>query len=177
MSAASTLVFILDELWLLGSLFLLAFYRSPLNEDVFATRIKKAPNSDKDIAELQEQIHKLLLQVKWEIFKKAHDSRDCVFVSLVSVKSDHKNTLRREEPLPPHLRNVCSSLCFYGLSSVLFGSLFWVTCTGHFWLHPLQHSRLGHSVREDPCFLHEKLFSCFRHQQCARLLSLKVSVF
>nr|XP_048271665.1 period circadian protein homolog 3 isoform X4 [Myodes glareolus] len=35
---------------------------SPLNEDVFATRIKKAPNNDKDIAELQEQIHKLLLQ-------------------------------------------------------------------------------------------------------------------
>ncbi|XP_038190060.1 period circadian protein homolog 3 isoform X3 [Arvicola amphibius] len=35
---------------------------SPLNENVFATRIKKAPNNDKDIAELQEQIHRLLLQ-------------------------------------------------------------------------------------------------------------------
>ncbi|XP_031235425.1 period circadian protein homolog 3 isoform X2 [Mastomys coucha] len=35
---------------------------SPLNEDVFATRIKKAANNDKDITELQEQIHKLLLQ-------------------------------------------------------------------------------------------------------------------
>lgn len=35
---------------------------SPLNEDVFATRIKKAASNDKDIAELQEQIHKLLLQ-------------------------------------------------------------------------------------------------------------------
>ncbi|XP_036917942.1 period circadian protein homolog 3 isoform X2 [Sturnira hondurensis] len=35
---------------------------SPLNEDVFATRIKKANNNDKDITELQEQIHKLLLQ-------------------------------------------------------------------------------------------------------------------
>ncbi|XP_048206124.1 period circadian protein homolog 3 [Perognathus longimembris pacificus] len=35
---------------------------SPLNEDVFATRIKQTNNSDKDITELQEQIHKLLLQ-------------------------------------------------------------------------------------------------------------------
>ncbi|XP_027254126.1 period circadian protein homolog 3 isoform X19 [Cricetulus griseus] len=35
---------------------------SPLNEDVFATRIKKATNNDKDITELQEQIHRLLLQ-------------------------------------------------------------------------------------------------------------------
>ncbi|KAH0502157.1 Period circadian protein-like protein 3 [Microtus ochrogaster] len=35
---------------------------SPLNEDVFATKIKKAPNNDKDIADLQEQIHRLLLQ-------------------------------------------------------------------------------------------------------------------
>ncbi|XP_021571396.1 period circadian protein homolog 3 [Carlito syrichta] len=35
---------------------------SPLNEDVFATRIKKTNDNDKDITELQEQIHKLLLQ-------------------------------------------------------------------------------------------------------------------
>ncbi|XP_032970257.1 period circadian protein homolog 3 isoform X1 [Rhinolophus ferrumequinum] len=35
---------------------------SPLNEDVFANRIKKTNNNDKDIIELQEQIHKLLLQ-------------------------------------------------------------------------------------------------------------------
>ncbi|XP_053776119.1 period circadian protein homolog 3 isoform X4 [Desmodus rotundus] len=35
---------------------------SPLNEDVFATRIKKTDDNDKDITELQEQIHKLLLQ-------------------------------------------------------------------------------------------------------------------
>ncbi|XP_047647457.1 period circadian protein homolog 3 isoform X2 [Phacochoerus africanus] len=35
---------------------------TPLNEDVFATRIKKMNSSDKDITELQEQIHKLLLQ-------------------------------------------------------------------------------------------------------------------
>ncbi|CAO2590107.1 Period circadian protein homolog 3 [Lemmus lemmus] len=35
---------------------------SPLNEDVFATRIKKAPNNDKDIEELQEQIQRLLLR-------------------------------------------------------------------------------------------------------------------
>ncbi|XP_019515941.1 PREDICTED: period circadian protein homolog 3 isoform X2 [Hipposideros armiger] len=35
---------------------------SPLNEDVFANRIKKMNNNDKDITELQEQIHKLLLQ-------------------------------------------------------------------------------------------------------------------
>ncbi|XP_045402193.1 period circadian protein homolog 3 isoform X1 [Lemur catta] len=35
---------------------------SPLNEDVFATRIKKMNSNDKDITELQQQIHKLLLQ-------------------------------------------------------------------------------------------------------------------
>ncbi|XP_013359717.1 PREDICTED: period circadian protein homolog 3 isoform X2 [Chinchilla lanigera] len=35
---------------------------SPLNEDVFATRVKKINSNDKDITELQEQIHKLLLQ-------------------------------------------------------------------------------------------------------------------
>ncbi|XP_049733762.1 period circadian protein homolog 3 isoform X1 [Elephas maximus indicus] len=35
---------------------------SPLNEDVFATRVKKVNSNDKDITELQEQIHKLLLQ-------------------------------------------------------------------------------------------------------------------
>ncbi|XP_021512009.1 period circadian protein homolog 3 isoform X2 [Meriones unguiculatus] len=35
---------------------------SPLNEDVFATRIKKATDNDKGIMELQEQIHRLLLQ-------------------------------------------------------------------------------------------------------------------
>nr|XP_020137504.1 period circadian protein homolog 3 isoform X4 [Microcebus murinus] len=35
---------------------------SPLNEDVFATRIKKMNSNDKNITELQQQIHKLLLQ-------------------------------------------------------------------------------------------------------------------
>ncbi|XP_055471010.1 period circadian protein homolog 3 isoform X2 [Psammomys obesus] len=35
---------------------------SPLNEDVFATRIKKATDNDKGVMELQEQIHRLLLQ-------------------------------------------------------------------------------------------------------------------
>ncbi|CAK7318210.1 Period circadian protein homolog 3 [Vulpes lagopus] len=35
---------------------------SPLNADVFATRIKKMNSNDKDVTELQEQIHKLLLQ-------------------------------------------------------------------------------------------------------------------
>ncbi|XP_036718815.1 period circadian protein homolog 3 isoform X2 [Balaenoptera musculus] len=35
---------------------------SPLNGDVFATRIKKMNSNDKDITELQEQIHRLLLQ-------------------------------------------------------------------------------------------------------------------
>nr|XP_037841014.1 period circadian protein homolog 3 isoform X10 [Chlorocebus sabaeus] len=36
---------------------------SPLNEDVFATKIKKTNNNDKDVTELQEQIYKLLLQM------------------------------------------------------------------------------------------------------------------
>lgn len=48
------------------------FCRSPLNEDVFANRIKKINSDDKDITELQEQIHKLLLQVKQKILKNEH---------------------------------------------------------------------------------------------------------
>uniref|UniRef100_A0A8C3YCQ2 PAS domain-containing protein n=1 Tax=Catagonus wagneri TaxID=51154 RepID=A0A8C3YCQ2_9CETA len=36
--------------------------KSPLNEDVFAARIKNMSSNDKDVTELQEQIHKLLLQ-------------------------------------------------------------------------------------------------------------------
>ncbi|XP_011793643.1 PREDICTED: period circadian protein homolog 3 isoform X1 [Colobus angolensis palliatus] len=35
---------------------------SPLNEDVFAAKIKKMNSNDKDVAELQEQIYRLLLQ-------------------------------------------------------------------------------------------------------------------
>lgn len=54
---------------LFDSVFHLVSCRSPLNEDVFANRIKKTNSIDKDITELQEQIHKLLLQVKREIFK------------------------------------------------------------------------------------------------------------
>lgn len=64
---------------LLDSIFHLAFCRSPLNEDVFATRIKKMNSNDKDITELQEQIHKLLLQVKWEILKSKHKVPIMVF--------------------------------------------------------------------------------------------------
>ena len=56
------------NLKLLDSFFLLAFCRSPLNKDVFATRVEKMSSDDKAITELQEQIQKLLLQVKWEIF-------------------------------------------------------------------------------------------------------------
>ncbi|XP_025768383.1 period circadian protein homolog 3 [Puma concolor] len=44
---------------------------SPLNEDVFATQIKKTNHNDKDVTELQEQIHKLLLQ---PVHKSASDS-------------------------------------------------------------------------------------------------------
>ncbi|GAB5574507.1 period circadian protein homolog 1 isoform X4 [Prionailurus iriomotensis] len=45
--------------------------RSPLNEDVFVTQIKKTNHNDKDVTELQEQIHKLLLQ---PVHKSASDS-------------------------------------------------------------------------------------------------------
>lgn len=58
------------NLKLSDSIFHLAFCRSPLNENVFATGIKKMNGNDKDITELQEQIHRLLLQVKWEILKR-----------------------------------------------------------------------------------------------------------
>lgn len=67
------------NLKLLDSVFPLAFCRSPLNKDVFATRVKKVSNDDKDTTELQEQIQKLLLQVKWEIKKnKTQNSHSCV---------------------------------------------------------------------------------------------------
>ncbi|XP_045659524.1 period circadian protein homolog 3 isoform X3 [Ursus americanus] len=45
-----------------GCVFLEIDERSPLNEDVFATRKRKTNSKDKDITELQEQIHRLLLQ-------------------------------------------------------------------------------------------------------------------
>ncbi|XP_069401895.1 period circadian protein homolog 3 isoform X4 [Ovis canadensis] len=45
-----------------GCVFLEIDERSPLNKDVFATRVKKVSNDDKDTTELQEQIQKLLLQ-------------------------------------------------------------------------------------------------------------------
>lgn len=64
---------------LFDSVFHLVFCRSPLNEDVFANRIKKTNSIDKDITELQEQIHKLLLQVKREIFKNINSQSHVSF--------------------------------------------------------------------------------------------------
>ncbi|XP_042551607.1 period circadian protein homolog 3 isoform X2 [Dipodomys spectabilis] len=56
---------------------------SPLNEDVFATRIKQTNSSDKDITELQEQIHKLLL-------KPVHASASSGYGSLGSSGSQEQ---------------------------------------------------------------------------------------
>lgn len=41
--------------------------------------MKKVSNDDKDTTELQEQIQKLLLQVKWEIKKTKHKILIVVF--------------------------------------------------------------------------------------------------
>ncbi|XP_005690798.2 PREDICTED: period circadian protein homolog 3 [Capra hircus] len=53
---------------------------SPPNKDVFATRVKKVSNDDKDTTELQEQIQKLLLQ-------PVHGSKSGGYGSLGSSRS------------------------------------------------------------------------------------------
>ncbi|XP_072587298.1 period circadian protein homolog 3 isoform X10 [Vulpes vulpes] len=88
---------------------------SPLNADVFATRIKKMNSNDKDVTELQEQIHKLLLQ-------PVHASASSGFGSLGSSDSQepraslassresggpHGEAARRA---PTALQQVCASV-------------------------------------------------------------------
>ncbi|VCX37014.1 unnamed protein product [Gulo gulo] len=80
---------------------------SPLNEDVFATRKRKANSHDKDITELQEQIHKLLLQPVHGGASSGFgslggsDSRGpCVCLAASSESSGPRTEAARREPLP-----------------------------------------------------------------------------
>ncbi|XP_047580708.1 period circadian protein homolog 3 isoform X10 [Lutra lutra] len=80
---------------------------NPLNEDVFATRKRKMNSHDKDITELQEQIHKLLLQPVHEGASSGFgslggsDSRGpCVRLAASSESSRPRAEAARREPLP-----------------------------------------------------------------------------
>ena len=87
-------------------LFHLAFYRSPLNEDVFATRIKRT-NSQTSLAG------------KVRGFLKRRHPQNCALCwRSPSEVALQEHTVRREGSLPSHLRQFCFSLCFCGLSSV-----------------------------------------------------------
>ncbi|XP_007453368.1 PREDICTED: period circadian protein homolog 3 [Lipotes vexillifer] len=88
---------------------------SPLNVDVFATGIKKMNSNDKDITELQEQIHRLLLQ-------PVHGSASSGYGSLgssgsqehhLSIASSSESSERCAEEVqkaPLTLHQVCASV-------------------------------------------------------------------
>ncbi|KAM8954997.1 period circadian protein homolog 3 [Lycaon pictus] len=76
---------------------------SPLNEDVFATRIKKMNSNDKDVTELQEQIHKLLLQ-------PVPASASSGFGSLGSSDSQEPREAAPARRAPTALQRVCASV-------------------------------------------------------------------
>ncbi|XP_061041019.1 period circadian protein homolog 3 isoform X3 [Eubalaena glacialis] len=88
---------------------------SPLNGDVFATRMKKMNSNDKDITELQEQIHRLLLQ-------PVHGSASSGYGSLgssgsqehhLSIASSSESSGRCVEEVqkaPLTLQQVCASV-------------------------------------------------------------------
>ncbi|KAM4871787.1 period circadian protein homolog 3 [Thomomys bottae] len=88
---------------------------SPLNEDVFATRIKWTNNSDKDITELQEQIHKLLLQPVHASASSGYGSlgssgsqEQLVSITSSSESSGHGAEDAPKEPMT--LEQVCASV-------------------------------------------------------------------
>ncbi|XP_058993363.1 LOW QUALITY PROTEIN: period circadian protein homolog 3 [Mustela lutreola] len=87
---------------------------SPLSEDVFATRKRKTNSHDKDITELQEQIHKLLLQLVHRGASSGFGSlggsgshAPCVRLAASRESSGPRAEAARREPLPP--QQVCAS--------------------------------------------------------------------
>nr|XP_042113249.1 period circadian protein homolog 3 isoform X8 [Ovis aries] len=98
-----------------GCIFLEIDERSPLNKDVFATRVKKVSNDDKDTTELQEQIQKLLLQ-------PVHGSKSSGYgslgssgsqepqVSLASSSESSGHSVDEVPEAPLTLQQICASM-------------------------------------------------------------------
>ncbi|KAM6216893.1 period circadian protein homolog 3 [Rhynchocyon petersi] len=88
---------------------------SPLNEDVFAPRIKKINSNDKDITELQEQIHKLLLQPVHMSASSGYGSLGSSGsqehqVSITSSSESSGHCMEESQKEPMTLQQVCASV-------------------------------------------------------------------
>ncbi|KAB0343421.1 hypothetical protein FD754_020347 [Muntiacus muntjak] len=88
---------------------------SPLNKDVFATRVKKMSSDDKDITELQEQIQKLLLQPIHGSMSSGYGSLGSSGsqepqVSLVSSSESSRHGMDEVPKAPLTLQRICASV-------------------------------------------------------------------
>ncbi|XP_043779029.1 period circadian protein homolog 3 isoform X3 [Cervus elaphus] len=88
---------------------------SPLNKDVFATRVKKMSSDDKDITEIQEQIQKLLLQPIHGSMSSGYGSLGSSRsqepqVSLVSSSESSRHGMDEVPKAPLTLQQICASV-------------------------------------------------------------------
>uniref|UniRef100_A0A4W2I2Y2 PAS domain-containing protein n=1 Tax=Bos indicus x Bos taurus TaxID=30522 RepID=A0A4W2I2Y2_BOBOX len=88
---------------------------SPLNKDIFATRVKKMSNVDKDITELQEQIQKLLLQPVHRSMSSGYGSLGSSGsqepqVSLASSSESSGHGVDEVPKAPLTLQHICASV-------------------------------------------------------------------
>ncbi|XP_068935233.1 period circadian protein homolog 3 isoform X1 [Petaurus breviceps papuanus] len=88
---------------------------SPLNEDVFAARIKKISSIDKDIMELQDQIYKLLLQPVHVSGSSGYGSLGSNgsqehYISIASSSESSGNYVEEVQKEPMTLQQVCATV-------------------------------------------------------------------
>ncbi|XP_007492170.2 period circadian protein homolog 3 isoform X1 [Monodelphis domestica] len=88
---------------------------SPLNEDVFATRIKNMSSIDKDIMELQDQIYKLLLQPVHVGGSSGYGSLGSNgsqehYISIASSSESSGNCVEEIQKEPMTLQQVCATV-------------------------------------------------------------------
>ncbi|XP_043852891.1 period circadian protein homolog 3 isoform X2 [Dromiciops gliroides] len=88
---------------------------SPLNEDVFATRMKKMSSIDKDITELQDQIYKLLLQPVHVSGSSGYGSLGSNgsqehYISIASSSESSGNCVEEIQKEPMTLQQVCATV-------------------------------------------------------------------
>nr|XP_033778422.1 period circadian protein homolog 3 [Geotrypetes seraphini] len=87
----------------------------PLNEDVFATRIKEISNINKDIKELQGQIYKLLLQPVHNNGSSGYGSLGSNgsyehYISMASSSDSNGNCVEEVQKEPMTLEQVCADV-------------------------------------------------------------------
>ncbi|XP_078001832.1 period circadian protein homolog 3 isoform X2 [Phascolarctos cinereus] len=88
---------------------------SPLNEDVFAARIKKMSRIDKDIMELQDQIYKLFLQPVHVTGSSGYGSLGSNgsqehYISIASSSESSGNCVEDVQKEPMTLQQVCATV-------------------------------------------------------------------